>query len=792
MRPIGLLLLIGCQRPPDCGPGEIADGDVCAPEACGEGDWGGLDEQGGVTVGPNGDYASIQSAVDAATGGRVVIAAGTYRENVTLSDGTELLGRCAGLVVLDGSGADEPTVSAGAGSVGLSGVTITGGNHGVDVAGGTLTADGLLVTGNRHVGLDAEEGGALIVRSSTVRDNVPGDDGGGYGITAWAASAAISDSEIVGNTQVGVLVSEIGGTADLVNTDIVGTLPTGESSGAGVFAQNGGAVTVSGGEIRGNVGFGVVSYLTETFVTLLDVTVADTTADQPSAGRGIIAVEGGTISATSCTLAGNVESGGAALGPGATLDVADTLITGTLAPASENVANGLSAFDGAVLTVRGSTIEGTEGHGIYVEDSTATLTDTVIRDSVVVEAGGGGGVLAMAGAMVQMQGCTVERSKGAGVQCGGAGASLNISDSWIGETGSGTYFDGEPDTYGVALLVLDGGIATVTGSTITDNEYAAIAAAAGAVEVTSTRIDFTRPRADGVGGAALIVTEGGTLSCVDCGLEGNSPLGAYASGDGSLLQLTDVQVTGTVRSRHAGMAMGAVAEQAATIEAVRLTVQDTAGLGLYSATGTLICEDCTLVDNAFAGAAVVGGGRMELTGATITGTGPDDEYGGGVGVYASDLIAASTLSLFDSTIGSHPYAAAWLDGNGAYDLERNTLSGGPGVRSGANLLHGNAVFAERGVTAWQGTSGLNLVGNTFVDTPDVAVFLHGAAATLDGNTWSGGGVSVRQQLCQTAGDVAGGDLLDLPDAQLCPDENELVAYDFRLRTLYLATVGTAE
>ncbi len=149
---------------------------------------------------------------------------------------------------------------------------------------------------------------------------------------------------------------------------------------------------------------------------------------------------------------------------------------------------------------------------------------------------------------------------------------------------------------------------------------------------------------------------------------------------------------------------------------------------------------------------------------------------------AEDIVGVPTVVECPSTNVSYA---------GAYDIQSNQLSGGPGVASGSAVIHGNAVFAENGIAAWDGVTGLNLVGNTFSDAPDVAVFLNDATATVQGNAWSGDGVTLRQQLCKDVPEVTGGDI-DALDAELCPAQNEIIAYDFHLGTLYLPTAPTAE
>ena len=195
--------------------------------------------------------------------------------------------------------------------------------------------------------------------------------------------------------------------------------------------------------------------------------------------------------------------------------------------------------------------------------------------------------------------------------------------------------------------------------------------------------------------------------------------------------------------------MGLAAEIGATLIAQTCIVQDTDGPGVMVATSAAMkLHDSTLSDNQFAAAIAVAEGQLTITNSDISNTQPDPQFGGGFGVFTRAGWAPDGVTLTDNTIGPHPYAAVWLDGEGSYLLENNDLSGSEGIEVGGWPLHGNALFAM-GVDAWDGETGLYLSGNTFQDAEEVGVFLHGASATLSDNTWSGNTLDVIQQDCST-------------------------------------------
>ena len=184
------------------------------------------------------------------------------------------------------------------------------------------------------------------------------------------------------------------------------------------------------------------------------------------------------------------------------------------------------------------------------------------------------------------------------------------------------------------------------------------------------------------------------------------------------------------------------------------------------------------------------GGTISLRGTSITGNVADEEWGGGLGIYANATFGVSTLSVVDCEIGPHPYAGVWLDGQGFYEIEQSSVSGGLGVPSGSHTLHGNSVFAENGVTAWGEAGGLLLSGNTFEGASEVAVLLDAASASLEANSWSGNGTDLLQQRCTDLEPLQDPDLSGVPNAIVCPEGSVLTAYDLLFTSLYLPVTET--
>jgi hypothetical protein len=232
------------------------------------------------------------------------------------------------------------------------------------------------------------------------------------------------------------------------------------------------------------------------------------------------------------------------------------------------------------------------------------------------------------------------------------------------------------------------------------------------------------------------------------------------------------------------IASGLVSQNSTTVVATDLTIRDTNGPGLYLACeGLLTCTDCTLTDNAFAGAVVQAGGELVLDGALIEGTISDASTGAGLGVFAADdaqsRYGSSSLTLQDSTIRDNEMGAVYIRGGGTYQLVGNDLSGGSGLTMApGRWVHGDAVFVTAGEevpTTWdmESLTGVLMESNTFSDSAGAGVFLDGASATLSGNTYDGTTTDLVRQACAETDAPEGLDGEGLTTTELCPEYDYL-------------------
>jgi hypothetical protein len=699
---------------PDCGEGELADGDSCVPEACGTGTWGAL-ALGEATLyvdaaaaeGGDGSleapFTSVQAAVDAAgPDTTVAVAAGSYRENVEVDHGQagiHIAGRCRELVTLDASAgtSDDPgfRFEMSAASATLSGFTVRDSSYaGLIVTSGGLTLREVDLLANAYSGLGAVtvnrlnpvsllmedcvvaenisagiglfyQGTQVTLRRCSVRDQVRGvggQSGTGISITA-GADLLIEDSELLRNRNQAILMEEAGEVV-LRDSLVQDTLPDPD----GLFGQAaqaiGGTLEIDGCELVGNAHSVVQGSGEDTHITIRDTEFRDTRlTGYGSFGAGVQVGEGASLVMERCQLEGTATYGVMGRDPGTTVDLSEVSI-------SDHREDQLGTVGGAVWMISGSTLS--------------------------------------------MDGCSIDGSTTTGI--------------YVAETG--------------------------TTATIRDTTVAGV-----------------HPNREALYGTALSVGWGAQADVSGCSFSDTIGLAVLASDEGTTLGFRDSEILGTRRGEYYTVAMGLATQIGAVVEASGLRIEGTEGpalLGAYAPT-VLSCIDCELRDNQFAGVTVLGGASVTLEGASISATGGASNLGGGVGIYTDPWgWDAPSLVLRDSEVVDNPIAGIWLQGQGSYLIAGNSIHGGEGETRGTLQRCGDAVYATDGVTAYDGELGLALSSNTIEDGRGAGLFLHGASASLEGNTWRDNLVDlvVQGEACERA--PAGLDSEPLGSVERCP------------------------
>jgi hypothetical protein len=196
------------------------------------------------------DFPTIQGAVDAAASGDLVLVApGTYRENVVVSMKNVSLRSTGGkgVTVLDGGGAGSVVTYQGSYAAwvwvtaSLEGFTISNGNYyyggGVSSHRGTIEVIDCLIQGNHASsggGVYADDAGTVTLTRSTVSGNVADyAGGGGYGTMG---GVVVTDS-VVSNNRAGSYGGGLAGLGYCGGFNVTRSFVTGNtaSEGGGLF-----------------------------------------------------------------------------------------------------------------------------------------------------------------------------------------------------------------------------------------------------------------------------------------------------------------------------------------------------------------------------------------------------------------------------------------------------------------------------------------------------------------------------------------------------------------------------
>ena len=154
----------------------------------------------------DGDFSTLQAAVDAAMSGDTIeVAPGTYTENVSVSAKTLVIeGSGVDATILQGDGSDT-VMMVTSGGLNLSHMTITGGTQGLALRGvvGSLTSVEVdSNTGSEQGGGVSITDGADLNLTAVIITNNSGSDGGGLYLDA-ASQAELTDIWLEGNSATG-------------------------------------------------------------------------------------------------------------------------------------------------------------------------------------------------------------------------------------------------------------------------------------------------------------------------------------------------------------------------------------------------------------------------------------------------------------------------------------------------------------------------------------------------------------------------------------------------------------
>jgi len=632
-----LLFLPACDgaEPPVCGEGEQLvpvgqpDSDeateVCAPADCGTvpyasasgtvlhvAPWGGTTGPGTLEQ----PYGILQRALTAASPGTTILVSdGTFAWDLlaTSEEGTEVTiqGRCPELTVVTPGDPSSPSLEVQGATLALAGLTIQDGQgvHMARSADGQQDADvtltDVVVADSQFVGLQAVSGTRLQITDSVIR------------------GTRISDE--------------------------------GSTSAAGLVANTGARVTITGTTFTGNMGTGIEARGQGTTLTLDDVTIRDGVAmpfvEPPEedharwhgdvmSGFAILAENGAAVTATGLQVLDNPGYGITLQGPAGPHHFEDLVIRGQRDAYPPPYNAGASGGSALIIDSRWSGQMDVTGSNILIEDAewmgigafgefvNVDFEDVTIRD-IKPESHYGGGGIGLVGSLdapVAIRNLVIEDTSDNGVLAA-FGSHVALTDVVITNVRAGLLPGG-----GIGMAAWQDGFLDVDGVRIEGTVGATVAGLPGS-ETHITNAELIG------GGMAGVVSLGATMEISDSTITGATPSASYGGGVGVFAYA-------------------------------------------FQERPRVVLDNVTLTDTIGPGAYLRGGGSYEIRNSTFSDSG--DVRGVPGGVFAAEGVAAWSdgvddepgdgLLLEDNTFTDIAMDAVLLDNAGA-TLAGNTFSG---------------------------------------------------------------------------------------------------------------------
>jgi parallel beta-helix repeat protein len=207
-------------------------------------------------VGANEPFHTIQSAVNAAhPGDKILVDPGTYQEQVTIpaaDNGLSLLSLRPLAAI----------IKAPAAMTGTKAIVDDAGAKSVTIAGFTITGPGAMGAGGIGYGIRVDSGGSAIIAANHIThitDNpIDGAQNGvavqvGRQAEGTTGSAIIVDNVIDNYQKGGIVVSNTGSHADIVDNTVQGIGPTALLAQNGIQISDGASASVSDNFVTGNI-----------------------------------------------------------------------------------------------------------------------------------------------------------------------------------------------------------------------------------------------------------------------------------------------------------------------------------------------------------------------------------------------------------------------------------------------------------------------------------------------------------------------------------------------------------
>ncbi len=328
--------------------------------------------------------------------------------------------------------------------------------------------------------------------------------------------------------------------------------------------------------------------------------------------------------------------------------VIDDLWIHDTAPTAEGTfGHGVNVIFGARLEAVGLVLERNNELGFFVvgAGSEAILRDSALRDTSQLPGRTPRGITCSDGASLTAQNLVLERNAGIALQVGGANARAVIEGGAIRDT-----VPTLGDTDGVGLAVFGGASALASDLIIEGNQSAGFYVEhPGSVgELRNSIIRGTLPRPNGNAGQGMRALGAGRLIAVGVLIEANTSQGVRIEGVGTIAELTDVQVTDTIAGTDTDGRGVAVGEGGALV-ARDVVLERNGGIGLlvYGEGSTADLEGVHILDTRSVAGDTGGGGMAVQQGASVVARGLEVARNRDHGILVTDN---AYLELSDSSI----------------------------------------------------------------------------------------------------------------------------------------------
>jgi hypothetical protein len=491
-----------------------------------------------------------------ASGTTVALARGTYEGVLPLRAGVSVVGACAAETIITGLSAPVPavvTVSSGGEPAVLRNLSIADSpQSGVEVAGAgrALSLEGVVVRGATRVGLIVEDGAEVTVTDVVVRDTRPEAGRFGRGVNVQSGgSVTLNRVVLEGNSEIALYASDSDSRVTAADAVFRDTRQAGaDPSGRGLLIQLGATARLERVLVAGNHDLGLIAAGATTRIELDQVVVRGTEpASDGLKGGGIVAFEGATIEGSSVLVEDNHDVGVDCVGEGTSVSLSDLVVRDTQPRVRDDISGrGVIVELGAALVGARVVVARSHEIGIQVdgESSSATLADTVIRETLPIAADAtfGMGLMVREGARAEGARVLVEESRVAGIIVDGASTIAVLEDVAVRDVES----DEARAEFGRGINLQDGTLDASRVLVERTREAAIFVAGEGAHAMLSDiAVRDTRSQPlDDRGGAGLQTQDGGRATVSRAVIERSLGVGVVAI-DGAAVTLEDVVVADT-------------------------------------------------------------------------------------------------------------------------------------------------------------------------------------------------------------------------------------------------------